>query len=93
MDKQRVLVTHAIPREGLDDLFDRFEVIYPEGKIAFSVDELRDILPSCAGVLACGAIDGDLIERADRLAIISSSSRSPWPMVWVFQLMYQRTSQ
>ena len=29
MDKQRVLVTHAIPREGLDDLFDRFEVIYP----------------------------------------------------------------
>lgn len=67
-----VVVTHAIPKAGLEALFERCRVIYPEHAPAFSEEELARILPECDAVLAGGAMTGEMIRRAGRLRIISN---------------------
>lgn len=68
-----VVITHAIPRPGLETLFDRCRVFYPEaGKTVFSDDELMEILPQCDAALAGGAMTREMIGAAKKLKIISN---------------------
>ena len=71
--KFTVLITHAIPRPGLERLFEECRVFYPpEGQPAFSREEMMRLLPECDAVLAGGEMSREMIERADRLKIISN---------------------
>ena len=70
--REKVIVTHPIPAEGLKALSERFDVIYPARRAPFSHEELKAMLPDCDAVLACGPMPRDLIEAAPRLRIISN---------------------
>ncbi len=67
-----VVITHAIPTAGLEELFSECRVYYPEGKSAYSDDELMSILPGCDAVLAGGAFTREMIQCAKHLKIISN---------------------
>lgn len=67
-----VVITHAIPTAGLEELFSCCRVYYPEGKSAYSDAELMDILPECDAVLAGGAFTREMTECAKNLKIISN---------------------
>jgi len=72
MKQTKVLITHPIPADGLTALCERFEVIYPKNREPYSPEELKALLPDCAGVLACGPMTRELIEAAPALRIISN---------------------
>ena len=57
--KQNVLVTHPIPSDGLYELFEKYNCIYPEHGSPFTREELDHFLP-------------EDIARAPRLKIISN---------------------
>jgi len=67
-----VVITHAIPTPGLEELFEACRVYYPEGKSEYPEEELLALLPGCDAVLAGGAFSRKLIERAPNLKIISN---------------------
>ncbi len=67
-----VLITHAIPRPGLEGLFDTCRVFYPEDAICFTEEEIMRILPECDAVLAGGAMTREMIAAAPKLRIISN---------------------
>ena len=72
-NKFTVVITHAIPRPGLEKLFEECRVFYPEdGKLAFTEKELMEILPECDAALAGGALTREMIEHSSRLKIISN---------------------
>ncbi len=66
-----VLITHAIPTDGLEALFEDCRVHYPE-KYAFDEEQLMRLLPECDAVLAGGALTGEMIKNAPKLKIISN---------------------
>ncbi len=69
----KVLVTHNIPGDGLCELKRRCEVMTPpEGQLAFTRAEILERISDVDGVLACAAIDADMIAAAPRLKIISN---------------------
>ena len=74
MNKQdfTVLITHAIPKPGLERLFDECKVYYPEHAPVFTMDEMLHILPECDAVLAGGAMTREMIAAAKHLKIISN---------------------
>ena len=67
-----VVITHAIPKPGLERLFEECRVYYPEHASVYSDDELMTILPECDAVLAGGALTREMIETAKKLKIISN---------------------
>lgn len=67
-----VLVTHGIPDEGLAELRKHAQVLMPPPGGAYTRAELQALLPQADAVLACGALDGELIRRGVRLKIISN---------------------
>ena len=67
-----VVITHAIPKPGLERLFEECTVYYPEHVPVYSDEELMKILPECDAVLAGGALTGEMIRSAKRLRIISN---------------------
>ena len=71
-EKKKVVVTHPIPEAGIAALYERYDVIYPEGRAAYTEEELAAILPDCEAVLACGPMPRALIEKAAKLRIISN---------------------
>ena len=71
-EKMKVIVTHPIPAEGLAALYERYEVLYPEGRGPYTPEEMMALLPECDAVLACGAMPREQIEAAPRLKIISN---------------------
>ena len=68
----KVLITHPIPRNGLDGLYARYEVVYPDRRGPYTEDELARLLPDCDAVLACGPMPGKLIDKCTKLRIISN---------------------
>lgn len=66
-----VLITHAIPTDGLEALFDACRVYYPSGYM-FSDEEMLRLLPECDAVLAGGALTREMILAAKKLKIISN---------------------
>ncbi len=67
-----VLVTHGIPSEGLAELRQSCQVLMPPPGDAYTRSELQALLPTADAVLACGALDGELIRLGARLKIISN---------------------
>ena len=67
-----VVITHAIPKPGLERLYEECKVYYPEHAKVYSDAELMEILPDCDAVLAGGALTREMIECAGRLKIISN---------------------
>lgn len=68
-----VLVTHNIPGDGLEELKLKCRVITPpEGQLSFDRAEILARMPEADAVLACAAIDAQMIAAAPRLKIISN---------------------
>lgn len=67
-----VVITHAIPKPGLERLFEECRVYYPEHASVYSGEELMKLLPECDAVLAGGAMTGEMIQCAKKLKIISN---------------------
>lgn len=64
-----ILITHGVPAEGFAALKGH-DLLYPgEGKV-FSREELYERLPLAEAVLACGAMDEELIRQGQELKII-----------------------
>lgn len=66
-----VLITHAIPTDGLQRLYERCRVYYPDGYV-FSDEDIMRLIPECDAVLAGGALTREMIAAAKRLKIISN---------------------
>lgn len=69
--KPVVLVTAAIPKDGLEALFAQCEVYYPE-KAPFTPEDLLRLAPQVDAVLACGAVDAAWIGAAKKLRVVSN---------------------
>lgn len=70
--KKTVLITHAIPKPGLEKLNETCRVYYPEHAPVFSREETLRLIPECDAVLAGGALTREMIEAAGKLKIISN---------------------
>lgn len=73
MTKKKVMVTYPIFKQGLSELFDRYEVFYPENII--SREEILKVLPGYDAVIACGfRADREAMACMDNVKIISTHS-------------------
>lgn len=71
MSKKKILVTGIVPREGLDDLFDYFDVTYTDGE-PFTRDYVLENLKDYDGWLLMGQTgDKEILDAAEHLKIIS----------------------
>jgi glyoxylate reductase len=71
--KKKILVTCQIPKEGLKELFEKFDVYYPEKEI-LTYNDLCELIPPYHGVLTVFTCNfpADVIEKAKNLRIISN---------------------
>ena len=65
----KIIVTYGVPTDGFSALAGHELVIPPSGA-AFSREELLDLLPEADAVLACTALDGELIAAGKKLRLI-----------------------
>ena len=66
-----ILITHGIPTEGLERLAGH-EIIIPAPLTAFSMDELKRLIPCADAVIAGGRLPGDVIRAGEKLRIIAN---------------------
>lgn len=71
--KDKILVTYAIPKEGLCELEKHFDLIYPN-KEFFTDNELINLIPDCTALLSIfnREISAEIIEAGKKLKIISN---------------------
>lgn len=71
--KKKILVTVNIPREGLVELEERFDVIYPDSG-SFTVEEINHHMKSVDGVLEVFTrrLKSEIIESAKNLKVIAN---------------------
>lgn len=65
-----VLISHEIPLDGMERLKDGARLIYPEGKGAFSDQELMKYLPLADAMICAGHLRGEMLKQAPGLKII-----------------------
>ena len=58
-----VLISHEIPLDGMERLKDGARLIYPEGKGAFSDQELMEYLPLADAMVCAGHLRGEMLNR------------------------------
>ena len=68
-----VLISHEIPLDGMERLKDGARLIYPEGKGAFSDQELMEYLPLADAMICAGHLRGEMLKQAPGLKIIVCS--------------------
>lgn len=69
---EKILVTYQIPKEGLKDLFEKYDVTYPDKK-ALSRDEVVSVISQYDGMIAAGIkVDREMLDAAKKLKIISN---------------------
>jgi D-3-phosphoglycerate dehydrogenase len=67
----KVLVTGLVPRAGLNELYEKFEVTYSEGK-PFTREQVLSMLPEMDGVLLMAErADKELIDIGEKLKVIA----------------------
>ncbi len=66
-----ILITHGIPADGLEALSGH-RIIMPEPCAAYSMDELRALIPQADAVIAGGKLPGDVIREGQKLRIIAN---------------------
>ena len=71
--KKKIIVSYQIPKEGLTDLFDRYEVLYPQATM-FDNKELLEIIPDYHALITVFGkkLNDEIIEKANNLKIISN---------------------
>jgi len=71
--KKKIIISYKIPKEGLTDLFDRYEVLYPQSTM-FDNKELLKIIPDYHALITVFGkkLNDDVIEKANNLKIISN---------------------
>jgi glyoxylate reductase len=71
--KSKILVVYQIPKEGIIDLFNRFDVTYPEN-FNFSKEEILSKIPEHDAILSIflAPIDKEIIQAGKNLKIISN---------------------
>lgn len=66
-----ILITHGIPTEGLEAL-QGHEIIMPAPLAAYTLEELRALIPQADAVIAGGKLPGDVIRAGKKLRIIAN---------------------
>ena len=66
-----ILITHGIPTAGLEALREH-KIIMPAPLGAYSMDELRALIPQAEAVIAGGKLPGDVIRAGKKLRIIAN---------------------
>ena len=66
-----ILITHGIPTAGLEALSDH-KIIIPAPLAAYSMEELRNLIPQADAVIAGGKLPGDVICAGEKLRIIAN---------------------
>ena len=66
-----IVITHGVPAAGFD-LLKEHTVHMPPALAAYTREELAQLLPEADAVVACGALDGELIRAAKKLRIIAN---------------------
>lgn len=66
-----ILITHGIPTEGLEAL-QGHEIIMPAPLAAYTMEELRALIPQADAVIAGGKLPGDVIRAGKKLRIIAN---------------------
>lgn len=66
-----ILITHGIPTAGLEALAGH-DLIMPAPLAAYSMDELRVLIPQADAVIAGGRLPGDVIRVGGKLRIIAN---------------------
>lgn len=67
----KILITHGIPTAGLEAL-EGHDIIIPAPLGAYSMDELRALIPDADAVIAGGKLPGDVIRAGKNLRIIAN---------------------
>ena len=72
--KKKILIVYSIPYEGIKNLENDFELIYPKDKEMFSRDEILNYLPDCHAVVSIftQAFDAEMIKAAPHLELIAN---------------------
>lgn len=66
-----ILITHGIPTAGLEAL-EGHEILMPAPLAAYTMDELRLLIPRADAVIAGGKLPGEVIRAGSRLRIIAN---------------------
>lgn len=66
-----ILITHGIPTEGLEAL-QGHEIIMPAPLAAYTMEELRALIPQADVVIAGGKLPGDVVRAGKKLRIIAN---------------------
>lgn len=66
-----ILITHGIPTAGFEALAGH-RIIIPEPLAAYSMDELRELIPEADAVVAGGKLPAEVIKAGERLKIIAN---------------------
>ena len=66
-----ILITHGVPTAGLEAL-QGHDIIMPPPLAAYSMEELKTLIPQADAVIAGGKLPGDVIRAGKRLRIIAN---------------------
>ncbi len=66
-----ILITHGVPAAGLEALAGH-KIIMPEPLGAYSMEELKRLIPQADAVIAGGKLPGDVIRAGEKLRIIAN---------------------
>lgn len=66
----RIVVTYGVPAQGFYDHLSGHEICIPEPLRGYTKEELLSILPDADAVVACTAVDADMIAVAKKLKLI-----------------------
>lgn len=69
---KKILISYQVPKEGLKELEQQFQIIYPSEK-SFTYEEIAQLIKDCDGFMAVNMkVDKDLIDRGKKLQIIAN---------------------
>ena len=66
-----ILITHGVPAEGFRALADH-SIIMPQPLMAYTMEELAELIPQADAVVAGGKLPGDVIRLGRKLRIIAN---------------------
>lgn len=66
----KIVVTYGVPSEGFTDHLPGHQVCIPAPLIGYTKEELLQLLPDADAVVACTAVDADMIAAAKQLKLI-----------------------
>ena len=72
MSKRKILIPYPVLKEGLSELFERYDVYYPEDSFP-KRQEILDILPQYDALVSCGfQANAEAVGRMDSVKIMST---------------------